>query len=63
MSDTHTWTLIRIFPLIYSDLLKNNSYYVHFIELIEIFKTLMADSFSENMIKNLEKSKYMPGRI
>lgn len=54
MSATRMWTLDSIFPLIVGEKLKDNLYYLHFLKLIEIFKNLNNNHFSENSILALE---------
>lgn len=55
MSATHTWTLSRIFPLIFGSKLQNNRHYIHYLNGIKIFGLLMANSFTETSICEIEE--------
>ena len=59
ISATNMWTLVRIFPFIFGEKLEKNIYYLHFLSLLEIFKTLLSDRFTENMVQNLENNIYV----
>lgn len=61
MSATNTWTLSRIFPVIFGGRLRNNRHFIHYLEGLKIFWLLMADSFTERSISAIEEkiSKYL----
>ncbi len=54
MSASAMWTLIRIFPLLFGLALKSNEKYLHFCNLIEIFRKLNGHSFTEEQIIVIE---------
>jgi hypothetical protein len=53
ISATHMWTLIRIFPIMYGNLLKGNRNYLHFVQLIEIFRSLNGEIYSNDDLNEL----------
>ena len=57
ISATHQWMLMRLFPLLFGELLKNNEYFLHFVSLSEIFLSLMDETF------NLDKINIMRIKI
>ncbi|CAF0904128.1 unnamed protein product [Brachionus calyciflorus] len=57
LSATNMWSLVRIFPLIFGQILQRNIEYLHFISLIEIFKNLLSESFTENILMRLKNDK------
>jgi hypothetical protein len=54
LTASNFWTLIRIFPLLFGELLKNNIYYKHFLSLVEIFFLLCDTTFNEEKICLIE---------
>ncbi len=54
-TSTHTWTLIRTFPLIFGNKLEKNKHYIHFLKAIRIFNLLMSDRYSNTQIEKIEK--------
>ena len=54
LSATHAWLLILIFPLICGCRFQNNVYYMHFVQLIEIHRKIIDDSFTESKLLILE---------
>ena len=56
MSATHTWTLSRIFPFIFGTKLQLNKYFIHYLNGIKIFFLLLADSYNEESIVEIEIS-------
>lgn len=54
LSATSAWTLIRIFPIMFGDIFKNDLRYMNFIELIEIYRLLMSDKYNEELIVKIE---------
>ena len=56
ISATHTWTLLRLLPIFIGEELKNNSYFLNFLEIIEIFKSLNNDEFDDIKLENLAAS-------
>lgn len=54
ISATHMWLLLRVFPLMCGEKLKDDVKYKHFIELLHIFRDLNDESYDENKIKKLE---------
>jgi hypothetical protein len=54
MSASKCWTLLRIFPLIFGDQLKNNDYYLNFIRLSKLNRLVLQDEFDENSIESIE---------
>ena len=55
ISATHMWTLVRIFPKLCGHFLKNCEYYLHFLNLIEIFREMCCDFFDRSKIDALQK--------
>ena len=47
MSATNTWTLSRIFPLIFGGRLRANRHFLNYLDGLKIFRLLMADSFTK----------------
>ena len=56
ISATHTWTLLRIFPLLTGEKLKLDEFYINYMELAKIFMVLNDDEFDDNKINNLRNS-------
>ncbi len=56
LTATHCWTLIRIFPLIYGHVLKNDNNYKNFLKLIEIF-FLLNDSIYQRFLRKKRKKR------
>ena len=54
LNATHTWTLSRIFPLMYGEKLKFNIYYLNYLKTIQILNLLLHESYDENLINKLE---------
>ncbi len=54
MSASAMWTLIRVFPLMFGLLLKEDDRFLHFCFLIEIFRKLNGRFFTEERITNIE---------
>ncbi|CAF0799181.1 unnamed protein product [Brachionus calyciflorus] len=55
LSATHFWTLIRIFPLIYGESLKDDEVFLNFILLVEIFRDLNGTILNEELILSIEE--------
>ena len=51
------WTLSRIFPIIVAELLKNDPHYLNFLEIDDIFRYLMKESF------DLDGLEYLRNKI
>ena len=45
------WNLLRIFPVMGGEKLKNDAKFLHFIELSEIFRLLYSDAFDHELIE------------
>ena len=58
LSATHFSTLIKVFPIIFGEELKDYEHYNHYIDLIEIYFFLNDDSFNELKLQFLEKKIY-----
>ncbi|CAF1050796.1 unnamed protein product [Brachionus calyciflorus] len=54
LSATHSWNLMRIFPLIFGDILYENEYFQNFILLVGIFRDLNGNEYSEELIQDIE---------
>ena len=50
------WTLIRVFPIIIGNKLKDNQNYLNFNYLIEISRLLNGSKIDENTLSLLEKN-------
>jgi hypothetical protein len=55
MSASKCWTLLRIFPLIFGETLKDNIYFQNFIKLNELNRLVLQDEFDEDAILYLEE--------
>ncbi len=56
LTAAHEWVFIRIFPLLFGELLADDIFYKHYLQLIEIFFLLNGDSYTEEKILILEKN-------
>ena len=54
ISATHLWSLARIFPIIMGEKLKNNDFFLDFLEILNIFRYLMGDSFNTTSLEKLK---------
>lgn len=61
LSATHFWTLIKIFPFICGETLRNNRHFKHFLQLINIFFSLNDFEYDEDKIRKIENEieKYL----
>lgn len=60
ISATHQWMLMRLFPLLFGELLKNNEYFLHFVSLSEIFLSLMDETFNlDKIIMRIKIDNYL----
>jgi hypothetical protein len=58
MSASKCWTLLRIFPLIYGETLKDNIYYQNFIKLNVLNRFILQDEFDDKTIKDIEDNVF-----
>jgi len=53
ISATHQWMVMRVLPILIGEKLKNDSKFLHFVQLVEIVCLLHDDEFDEMKINNL----------
>ena len=53
MSAKHSWTLLRIFPLMTREKFANNEYLNHFVQLHEIWRLVLCEEYDSEIIEEL----------
>lgn len=54
LSATHMWTLLRVFPVLVGEQMKNLAHFTHFVKLAELFRKLYDLEYYESKIKTIE---------